>query len=102
VDLVWCAAKRYAAGGQTAAQISANEALLRECETTLNAITKLRKIPINQALAVRAEADRAAEVEVAVSTWIRLLNGANWPVREPKFQTSLPPTTQVAGEESES
>lgn len=96
VDLVWCAAKRYAPGEQTGSQIAANEALLRECETALNAITKLREIPINRALAVKAEENRAAEVEVAVSAWIRRLENANWPVREPKFQTAAPAPTQPA------
>ena len=68
VDLVWCAGKCYAAGGQTGSQVAANEALLRECETALNAITKLRQIPINKALAVKAEENRTAEVEAAVSS----------------------------------
>ncbi len=97
VDLVWCAAKCYATGGQTAAQMAANEALLRECETALNAITKLRKIPINKALGTKSEQDRAAEVEVAVSTWTRFLENANWPVREPKFQPSAGLSTRPAG-----
>jgi hypothetical protein len=101
VDLVWCSAKRYAAGGQTSAQVATNEALLRECETALNAITKLRQIPVNQALGVRDEAKRAAEVEVAVSRWIRLLDNANWPVHEPKFQSAPPTASQPAVEEPE-
>jgi hypothetical protein len=99
VDLAWCAAKCYAAGGQTGSQVAATEALLRECETALNAITKLRKIPIYQALAVKVEADRAAEVEAAVSTWIRALENANWPVHEPEFQPSPVAATQPAPEE---
>lgn len=101
VDQVWCAAKCYAAGGLTGSQMAATEALLRECETALNAITKLREIPINRALAVKAEESRAAEVEVAVSTWIRRLENANWPVREPKFQASSRSTTQPSTEAPE-
>lgn len=91
VDLAWCAAKCYAAEGQTGSQMAATEVLLRECETALNAITKLRQIPVNKALTTKGDAERVAAVELATSSWIRLLENANWPVREPKFE--LPETT---------
>ena len=88
VDLASCASKAYAkAVGNGLPSVSA-EALLRDSEDALNAITELRRAPISEALAAKNEAERAAAVDDAVDKWIDFLKNANWPIQEPKFQAS--------------
>ncbi len=96
VDMMWCAAKFYTKTLGSGLPTVGGEALLRDCEGALNVITELRRIPMTEALAVKGDTDRAAEVSDAVDKWIRFLENANWPVQEPKFEIPTEVTTQAS------
>jgi hypothetical protein len=97
VDLAWCAAKAYAKAVENGLPSVGAEALLRDSEDALNAITELRRAPISEALAAKNEAERAATVGDAIDKWIDFLKNANWPAQEPKFQAPAEAaTTQPA------
>jgi hypothetical protein len=94
VDMMWCAAKVYVKAAKAGMPTASVEALLRDCEGALNAITELRRIPMTEALASKGDTDRAAEVDAAIGKWLRFLENANWPVKEPKFEISPEAATQ--------
>ncbi|MFA6133908.1 MAG: hypothetical protein WC869_07850 [Phycisphaerae bacterium] len=96
VDMMWCAAKSYSELDIANPVFGIDESLLRDSEAAMNAITKLRKTPMDEALASKGEEDRRLAVRVAVQTWIRGLENAGFPVSEPtRFGSAAtnPPAT---------
>lgn len=84
LDMMWQAAKTYSEAESNNPLFPACENLLRECESAMNFATKLRKTPIEEALAIKVAEDRKLNARIAVQSWIRELENAGYKIIEPK------------------
>ena len=110
IDMTWCAARAYDSALRTVNQaarnqqkneaaqqsLQANSELLRDCEKTLNALTRRDSRHIVRPMSDPDQLDRGSAVGLGVVEWIKDLQAEGVTNPEPRF--SAQPTTQPPGQ----